>query len=68
MRNNPDIAADIAQQTLCQAYPFECSTAEASDFCSAGPAVTEQPTSLPGVSQLAMHYTSAKIEGASEPI
>lgn len=58
IRNYETGNADVVQQALCQAYPYECSTAEATDYCSAGPAVTEQPSSLPGVSQLSKHYIS----------
>lgn len=52
MRKIGEVQPDVAQLALCQAYPFECSTAAASDYCTAGPAITEQPTTIPGVSQL----------------
>ena len=48
MRKLGEVEPDVAQQALCQAYPVPCSTAEVSDFCTAGPAITEQPTPIQG--------------------
>ena len=38
-----DLEVDVAQRALCDAFPFQCSTAEAGQYCSSLPAVTEQP-------------------------
>ena len=38
-----DLEVDVAQRGLCDAFPFQCSTAEAGQYCSSLPAVTEQP-------------------------
>ena len=51
MREIADVA-DVEQQLLCQAAPFECSTAQAVAYCDAQTAVTEQPSTIPGVSQV----------------
>ena len=53
-------AADVEQQTLCQAAPFECTTAHAVPYCDATAAATEQPSTIPGVSQLVLSDYSPK--------
>lgn len=44
---------DVEQQALCQAFPFDCSTAESAPYCQSPVGVTEQPSTIPGVSQMA---------------